>query len=233
MKKNITIAVLALTIIICGVYILSQKDSSFDNQTLETVNLTASTSETTSSVEKKVIAPIIEISDAKETIYTQIKGVTFVVPAGMTKVNDSEFYARNDGGRGASFRSSNYVTHIVNAGMGNTPSEGIKNGAVFSVGFEPENLHASIQSAKAFAEFQNEGSQNSSNLIKGEIITLDGIPAYYAIYKGSEGAIGGLIRVGMYKDDEIFSVGLKYGADETYESYESQFLATLESIDFK
>lgn len=233
MKKNITIAVLALTIIICGVYILSQKDSSLDNQTLETVNLTASTSETTSSVEKKVIAPKIEISDAKETIYTQIKGVTFVVPAGMTKVNDSEFQARNDGSRGASFRSSNYVTHIVNAGMYNTPSEGIKYGAVLSVGFEPQNLDVSIQSAKAFAEFKNGISLDSSNVVKAEIITLDGIPGYYAIYKDIEGVIGGWIEVGIYNNNEIFSAKLSYGADESYENYESQFLYILESIDFK
>lgn len=230
MKKNILITVLLVLVVVGGAYIFEQKNSTTDNQVIEIATSTEITTEAASSAAKKIVTPTSEVTDAKEKRYTQIKGVSFLVPDGMTQVNDSEFYARDDGSRGVAFRSSDYVTQILNAGMGNTPSEGIKTGTVLSVGFEPENLNANIQTSKAFAEFKNEISQDSSNVIKRDIIDVDGTPAFYAIYEDIEGVIGGWMEVSMYKNDELFSIKLKYGLDDSYENYQNQFSTIIKSI---
>ncbi len=232
MKNNIIIGLLFVVIIIVGAVILT-KDSSVPTNNevavLPEYKVLLEQQQAQAEALRTQLAENLRFGTSSASQYTNVSGVSFVVPAGMAQVNPSEFYPfKTYTSRGVTFQSIDYTEREIKEPYSSATT--VITGAGISIGFSPADINQNIKRSDLYAKFQMEITANCPSCTMPQIISIDGVPAFFKLITWSGG--GGTAAVSMYANGEIFETSLSYGYLESYKTFEPIFNEFLSSIKF-
>jgi len=183
--------------------------------------------------------PQSDTSVVHEAISYKVDGVRISLPGGWTQI-ESDYSldaAKNqyplDAYNGITVISPDYSTTQVADGPWGIMTDAIATGARISFTSEPENLASHLENAQSYAQFEDNLSAGSGNIIEHGILTVAGIPASFAHFKNVEGTGGGFARIVFYRNERIFNLGIRYGVGSTFSMYRDEFFAASSSLNIE
>ena len=159
-----------------------------------------------------------ETQSPTDMLYTELPGVSFEIPSSWTV----ESLTRSEDNQvdGSSF------VHLTSPDVSTKTDGNVQtytSGARISILIKGFNLDEDLNNAQAYAEYH---SNNCAKCIDSRIVTVAGIPATYQSLDDKR------TFVSLYKDNEIFTFGLVYGEQNTFEDFEETFFDFLASVKF-